>query len=43
MWAIIGEHGFYTGTTLTRREMIKEHCTAYSHPLPSNQQIKRIW
>lgn len=48
MWAILGEHGFYTGTALTRKEMIQEHCAAYSEYFRTPRQLpyaqlKRIW
>jgi hypothetical protein len=28
MWVIYGNHGLYTDTALTRKEMIEKHCAA---------------
>lgn len=46
MWAIIGKHGLYAGTALTRKEMIKRHCWHFygNWPnFPGVWTIKRIW
>jgi len=46
MWAIVGRYGLYTGTALTRKDMISRHCWAYYHgypAMPPEDEVKRIW
>ncbi len=44
MWAIVGKHGVYTGTSYTRADMIREHVNAlYDIPSDYWPDTKTAW
>ena len=46
MWAIIGCYGLYTGTWLTKKDAIRNHCVAKRLGLDdkwSDEAVKNVW